>query len=562
LEHVEGSEARFRSLVHNSSDVITIVGQDGRVTYQSSSIERVFGYLPHEVVGRDLRTWLDPTASASLLAFLSAPTFGADGSRLVTTRIRHRDGTLRDVETTITDMAPDPGVRGLVLNSRDVSERVALERELRKRAWHDPLTGLANRNLFIDRVDAALARPSHAGRRLAVAFLDLDDFKSINDTFGHTAGDALLRLMGERLAACVRPEDTVARFGGDEFAVLFEADDVEGADALTRRIIEALDRPFRIHDSEVYARASIGLALDGPGETSDSLLSGADTAMYVAKGLGKSRYELFEPAMRDTAVARASLRGDMEWAVQRDELEVHYQPVIDMVSGNVRGFEALVRWRNPARGLLWPSEFIQVAEETGLIVSMGGWVLDQACQQAQTWRAERGALSMAVNVSARQLQDPTLVASIARALATSGLDPGALVLEITESATVDDAEGVIARLEELKGLGVGLAIDDFGTGYSSLTYLRRFPVDQLKIDRSFVVEVATSSEDRAIVASVIELAHALGVTVVAEGVETEAQLRELSDMGCDLAQGYRWRRPEAASGADRWLRHERVHVST
>ena len=556
LEHVAGSEARFRSLVHNSSDVITILGLDGRVTYQSSSIERVFGYQPHEVLGRDLDTWLDPDASAALLAFLSAPSFGPDGSSLITTQVRHRDGTWKDVETTITDMVDDPGVRGMVLNSRDVSERVALEAELWERAWHDPLTGLANRARFIDRVDAALGATRAQDVTLAVAFLDLDDFKSINDQLGHAAGDVLLTLMGERLLACVRPEDTVARFGGDEFAVLFEVADPAGADAVTRRIIAELGRPFRIDDDEVYARASIGLAVAGEGATSESLLGGADTAMYVAKGRGKSRFELFEPTMRDVAVERSSLRGDLEWAVQREELEVHYQPVMDMVSGQVRGFEALVRWRNPTRGLLAPSEFIDLAEQTGLIVSIGGWVLDQACIQAQAWRAERGGLTIAVNVSARQLQDQGLVASIAHALEVSGLDPGALVLEITESATVDDTEGVIARLEELKSLGVGLAIDDFGTGYSSLTYLRRFPVDQLKIDRSFVAEVATNTEDRAIVASLIDLAHALGVSVVAEGVETDDQFLELTAMGCDLAQGYRWRRPEVASGASRWLRRE------
>ena len=560
LEHVAGSEARFRSLVHNSSDVITIVDVDGRVTYQSSSIERVFGYQPHEVVGRDLRAWLHPEASGALLRFLDAPTFGNDGTSLVATQVRHRDGSLKDVETTVTDMLTEPGVRGLVLNSRDVSERVMLEAELWTRAWHDPLTGLANRALFIDRLDAALAEHSADDTNLAVAFLDLDDFKSINDKLGHAAGDVLLTLMGERLRSCVRPEDTVARFGGDEFAVLFEADDPAGADAVTRRIITELGRPFRIYDDEVYARASIGLTLAAPGETSESLLTGADTAMYVAKGRGKSRYELFEPTMRDVAVERSSLRGDLEWALQRDELEIHYQPVIDVVSGHVRGFEALVRWRNPARGLLGPSEFIDLAEQTGLIVPIGEWVLHQACQQAQAWRVRRGALTIAVNVSARQLQDPGLVASIAKALLVSGLDPGALVLEITESATVDDTEGVIARLEELKALGVRLAIDDFGTGYSSLTYLRRFPVDQLKIDRSFVAEVTSSPEDRAIVASVIDLAHALGVSVVAEGVETEGQLLELMAMGCDLAQGYRWRRPEAASPAENWLRTELVHA--
>jgi EAL domain-containing protein (putative c-di-GMP-specific phosphodiesterase class I) len=276
--------------------------------------------------------------------------------------------------------------------------------------------------------------------------------------------------------------------------------------------------------------------------------------MYVAKNRGKARYELFESKMRDVAVERSGLRSDLEWALQRDELFVHYQPVIDLPAGTVRGFEALVRWRHPRRGLLGPGEFIDLAEQSGLIVPIGAWVLRHACQQAEVWRRTLGRdLTMAVNVSARQLSDPGLVNEIATALRQSGLDPGALVLEITESATVEDTEGIITRLEELKGLGVGLAIDDFGTGYSSLSYLRRFPVDQLKVDRSFVAGVATSSEDRAIVASVIDLAHALEISVVAEGVETVDQLGQLCEMECDLAQGFHWPLPADAHAVDEWL---------
>jgi diguanylate cyclase (GGDEF)-like protein/PAS domain S-box-containing protein len=553
LEHVAGSEARFRSLAQNSSDVITIVGADGRVTYQSESMQRVFGYRPEDTVGHDLAATLHREHSAALLAVLASPPPEGDTAGLVTTQLRHSDGSWLDVEISVTALYDDPGVRGLVLNTRDVTERVALETELRKRAWHDPLTGLPNRALFSDRIDHALALRARDGRPLAVAFLDLDDFKSINDTLGHTAGDLLLRGIGERLERSVRPGDTVARLGGDEFALLLEGADTQTAAGIAERIIAGLLPPFRIGDDEVHARASIGVAVAGDHETTEELLSGADTAMYVAKARGKSRFEFFEPRMRAVAVERSGLRTDLEWALSRDELVIHYQPVVDIPTGVVRGFEALVRWQHPKRGRLNPAEFIDLAEESGLIVSIGAWVLRRACEQAVLWRRRTGrALTMAVNVSARQLQDPGLVGEIGAALGAAGLDPAGLVLEITESATVADTEGLIARLEELKALGVGLAIDDFGTGYSSLSYLRRFPVDQLKIDRSFVAGIAVSSEDRAIAASVIGLAHALGIHVVAEGVETVKQLEWLSELHCDLAQGFNWLRPAPPAEIDRW----------
>jgi diguanylate cyclase (GGDEF)-like protein/PAS domain S-box-containing protein len=553
LEHVAGSEARFRSLAQNSSDVITIVGADGLVTYQSESMLRVFGYQPEDIVGHDLPSRLHPEHSGALLAVLQSAPPAGETAALVTTKLRHRDGRWRDVEIAVTNLYEDPGVRGLVLNTRDVTERVALEAELRTRAWHDPLTGLANRALFTDRVDHALALQARDGRPLAVAFLDLDDFKSVNDTLGHTAGDLLLRGIGERLEQSVRPGDTVARFGGDEFALLFEGADARTAERIAERIIAGLLQPFRIFDEEVHARASIGVALSEGHEKSEELLSGADTAMYVAKARGKGRFEFFEPRMRAVAVERSGLRTDLEWALQREELVIHYQPVVDITTGVVRGFEALLRWRHPKRGLLGPGEFIDLAEETGLIVAIGGWVLRRACDQAVQWRRRTGRdLTMAVNVSARQLQDAGLVGEIGTALQDAGLDPAALVLEITESATVADTEGVIARLEELKALGVGLAIDDFGTGYSSLSYLRRFPVDQLKIDRSFVAGVAVNGDDRAIAGSVIGLAHALGIHVVAEGVETVGQLEWLSELRCDLAQGFNWLRPAPPGEIDRW----------
>ncbi|MEO5678452.1 MAG: EAL domain-containing protein, partial [Acidimicrobiales bacterium] len=556
LDHVAGSEARFRSLAQNASDVITIVDPGGAVVYQSSSVGRVFGYDGEGLVGRDVRDWVHPEDLHLLLRFLSpGPEDALDGvSPLLDMRLRHRDGTWRHSETAVTTMFNDPSVKGLVLNTRDISDRVALEAELRAQALQDPLTGLANRTLFAERVDIALARQAAEQRPLAVAFLDLDDFKSINDTLGHAAGDLLLREVGRRLLLCVHPGDTVARFGGDEFDLLLEGTGPEALETVGQRVMDELARPFRLLDHEVLVRASVGLAMADGQEDTDGLLSGADTAMYVAKARGKSRFEVFEASMREVALERSGRRTDLEWALPRGELAVHYQPVMDVPTGIVRGFEALVRWNHPRRGLLMPGDFIDLAEESGLILAIGAWVLRQACSQAQLWRRTYDpALSIAVNVSARQLQDPALVGEIAAALEETGLDPADLVLEITESATVSDTEGVIARLEELKALGVGLAIDDFGTGYSSLSYLRRFPVDQLKVDRSFVDGLTTSAQDRAIVASVINLGHALGIRVVAEGVETVEQLQQLGELGCDLAQGFNWIRPATPDTIGVWL---------
>jgi two-component system sensor kinase len=554
LDHVAGSEAHFRSLAQNSSDVITIVNPEGAITYQSSSVERVFGYAPGELVGHELASWLHPGDAEELLVFLDLSNRGKEANGLVQTRMRHRDGTWRVGESAVRNLYDDPGVRGLVLNTRDASERVALESELRNQAMHDPLTGLANRALFVDRVDNALARRVRDQRPLAILFLDLDDFKLVNDTLGHGTGDLLLKQTGERLEKCVRPGDLVARFGGDEFALLLENADVSASAAIAERIIAEFVRPYEILEQEVFTRASVGVAIARGNETSDELLSGADSAMYVAKSRGKARFEFYESEMRDAAVDRSALRTDLEWAVQRGELAIDYQPLVDLPTGTLSGFEALVRWNHPTRGRLGPDQFIDLAEENGTIIPLGSWVLRNACKQIAVWQRTQGReFTIAVNMSARQLQDPGLIAKIQAALAASGISANALILEITESATVEDTERSIEVLNSLKTLGVRLAIDDFGTGYSSLSYLRRFPVDQLKVDQSFVSELVTNPEDLAIVSSVINLGHSLGLSVVAEGVETVDQLEKLCDMGCDQAQGFKWRRPADAQDVSSWL---------
>ncbi len=554
LEHMEGSEARFRSLAQNSSDVITIVDRDGAITYQSSSLQRLFGFTPDELVGTPLTDWLSPDTADDVLAFLAAARGGDESTAVLHARLRRRDGGWLDVEASATNLLSDPSVNGIVLNTRDVSDRIALEAELNERAWHDPLTGLANRALFGDRVTHALERQARDDRRIAVLFLDVDDFKSINDTMGHFVGDMLLKHLARLLEWCVRERDTVARFGGDEFAVLLEDADLKTASAIAGRIVDSFGRSTSLGGFEIFAHASIGVAMATPLDTAETLLSAADSAMYVAKANGKARYEVFAAAMRDDEIDRSGLRTALEWAVARGELRVHYQPVIDLRTGEPAGFEALVRWDHPERGQLLPAEFIEIAEQSGAIVAIGAWVLRIACHQAQQWRKTFGRdLSMSVNVSARQLQNHGLAEEIRIALRESLLEPSALILEITESATMGDNEAMIGRLLELRALGVRLAIDDFGTGYSSLSHLRRFPVEMLKVDRSFVSGMVDSAEDAAIVASVISLGQTLGLSVVAEGVETVEQLECLARMGCDYGQGFNWAFPTAPIDLRGWL---------
>jgi diguanylate cyclase (GGDEF)-like protein/PAS domain S-box-containing protein len=554
LEHVAGSEAHFRSLAQNSSDVITIVDREGTITYQSASVEAIFGYSIEAMLGRQLASWVHPDDTASLLRYLDLAHHKADTGKLIQTRMRHHDGSWRVVESAVRSLFDDPTVGGLVLNTRDVTERVALESELRIRATHDPLTGLANRALFVERVEDALSRHRHIKGSFTVIFLDLDDFKSINDSLGHVAGDILLELASQRLLGSVRPGDTVARWGGDEFALLLESADAKTAETVVKRIVADLEHPYAILNQEILSRASVGVAISQEGNVAGDLLMAADLAMYAAKGRGKSQYAFFQPEMRDAATERSALLADIDWALLRNELVIHYQPIFALADGTLTGFEALLRWNHPARGQLGPDHWIKLAEEGGAIVRIGAWVLRIACLQAVKWQQEYGRnLTMAINVSARQLQGPSLVEEVSAALVDSGLSADALVIEITESATVDDTEGIMAKLASLKALGAGISIDDFGTGYSSLSHLRHFPVDHLKVDRSFVAGLTTDPEDMAIVESVINLGHSLGLKVVAEGVETTDQVEQLCAMGCDQAQGFLWRRAADAEEVSDWL---------
>jgi diguanylate cyclase (GGDEF)-like protein len=426
-------------------------------------------------------------------------------------------------------------------------ERTGFQEQLWHQAFHDPLTGLPNRALFRDRLEHALARAGRQIEPVGVLVLDIDNFKVINDSLGHPQGDALLLAVAERLRNCLRSGDTAARLGGDEFTVLVE--DVGQLSELTEvaeRIAEALRRPIQLDGRQVVASASIGIALSSPNKPAEALMRDADLAMYRAKTNGKARWELFDDTLEVQAMERLDMETDLRRALEREEFCVYYQPIVSLPEGCVVELEALVRWRHPDRGMVQPGAFIPVAEETGLIVPLGQWVLEQACRQARIWRDAASAnakIVMSVNLSARQFQHPTLVADIKRAVRESGLEPKALKLEITESVLMQDAESTLVTLHALKALGIQLAIDDFGTGYSSLTYLKRFPIDTLKIDRSFVDGLGQDAQDTAIVRSVVALAKTLNLSVTGEGVETVQQQLHLEELGCDLAQGYMFARP-------------------
>jgi len=468
-------------------------------------------------------------------------------------RHRTRDGALLEVEVTGHAVEWEGATARLVL-ALDVTERRRLEAQLRRQAFHDELTGLANRALFRDRLEHAIARATRAGQPLCVQFLDLDGFKRVNDSLGHAVGDALLVAVARRVALAVRAGDTVARLGGDEFAILLECAHQGEAEAIATRIIDACRPPFRVDDRDVSVGVSVGIAAHQPGISADELQRNADTAMYEAKESGRNQWARYAPEMHARALARLELEEGLRGAIANDELTVVYQPIVDLASRRGTAVEALLRWRHPRFGDVPPATFIPIAEETGLILSLGRWVLHEACRQTRAWQlAELAAgspdaeeISVSVNVSGRQLDAESLLDDVQAALDGSGLRAECLTLEITESAIMRDAERAVRRLGALRTLGVRLAIDDFGTGYSSLSYLRQFPIDVLKIDKSFVDHVAQRSQDSLLVRTIVALGESLGLRLVAEGIERAEQSEALRALGCTVGQGYHFGRPVPA----------------
>jgi diguanylate cyclase (GGDEF)-like protein/PAS domain S-box-containing protein len=552
------SEARFRSLVQNASDVIMVLRGDLTASYLSPSVERVLGHAPEQLDGVALPALLDAGDLQRALAAYDDAVRRAGSSVWLECRLRHRDGSWRNVEAVFNSLIDDPSVQGTVLTVRDITERKTLEEELKHQAFHDSLTGLANRALFRDRVEHALARHARLGEPIAVLFLDLDDFKVVNDSLGHGAGDQLLGEVAERLLGCLRAGDTAARLGGDEFAVLVEGvPDPKEAVRLSERIIGSLDAPFALEGKEIFVRASIGYAISDEETTGgEELLRAADVAMYAAKAAGKGGYEAYQPALHAEALDRLERTADLQRALDEHQFELHYQPIVSLDSDQVVGVEALVRWQHPTRGLLVPDDFIPLAEETGLIVPLGQWVLEQACRQTRQWQLDHPGqppIRVSVNLSARQFQQPDLVQRVAQVVSETGIEPKTLVLELTETLLLRDTDAMLAKIRALKSLGVQLAIDDFGTGYSSLSYLKRLPVDILKVDKSFIDPIAANPTDNAVLQAIVRLGHTLELQTVAEGVEAVQQSEHLRDLGCHYGQGYYYSKPTKAGDIDQLL---------
>lgn len=540
---LRSSEEYFRSLIENALDTITILDRDGVIRYQSPSVHRVLGYDPGELVGKHVFDYIHPEDRGDTVKALAGIMATPGESSDVKLRFQHMDGSWRFMEAVGRNLLDDPVVRGVVINARDATDRREAEERLIHDAFHDKLTGLPNRALLLDRLNQMLARSKRTGKAdFSVLFLDLDRFKVINDSLGHMIGDQMLISVARRLDACSRPGDTVARLGGDEFTMVLDGThDEEEATRIANRVHEAMRQPIILEGHEVFTAVSIGIA---PGastyESAEELLRDADLAMYRAKALGKDRHIVFDESMHADAMAMLRLESELRKAIEGQQFRLFYQPIVALETNVVTSFEALLRWEHPERGLLFPKDFISVAEETQIIIPLGWWVLEETIRQVAEWEREfkvHDDLTVHVNLSGVQFTQGDLIPGLRDVLGKYDVPAHRINLELTEGIIMEQAEAAIRTLHRLNDLGLQLSIDDFGTGYSSLTYLHRFPTQNVKLDRSFVSNM-DPKESSGIVRTIIDLAHDLGMRVVAEGIESPGQAQQLADMSCEAGQGF------------------------
>jgi diguanylate cyclase (GGDEF)-like protein/PAS domain S-box-containing protein len=556
-QRVEASEIRLAALVEHASDLVCVADEVGRVIYASPAVARVLNLSASELEGTPVFDLVHPDDRENLIGKMQEIVNTPGISPSLEARVAHADGGWRHMEVVTTNLLNNPAVSGIVINARDITERVEVAAQLEEKAFHDELTGLPNRSLLLERLADALHRASRHDRMVGVLFLDLDRFKVVNDSLGHSVGDDLLSETARRLEQTIRPDDTVARLGGDEFVVVI-SNMVRTTDALVaaERVRSAVAQPVTLGNESTVITTSVGIAIAFGDEAPAELLQDADTAMYRAKEGGRDRAEMFDDHLRAQAVRRHSVEQTLRSALENKRIEVHFQPVIRISDGSVVGAEALARIRTPEGELLQPVEFIDVAEDSGLISDLGSQVLTIAFQRVARWSKDANRpFSMAVNVSARQLADPAFPGLVSDALKANDLEPQQVALEFTESALIAANPVTEQVLGELTELGIRMGLDDFGTGFSSMTYLKRFPINFLKIDRTFVAGLDSNEDDTAIVTGTVALAHSLGLQVVAEGVETEPQLQQLQKLQCDLAQGFYFSEPVTDAEFDRFLNH-------
>ena len=556
----EATLSRMAALMESSHDAVIGTSVEGLVVSWNPAAAEIFGYSSTDMLGQPVSILESPERGSETQDVEEKLRAGESAVRFNTVRVR-KDGSTVDVAVSVSPIRDSSdNLVGFASIARDIGELKRTEELIIYQAFHDPLTGLANRSLLMERLNICLGKARRSGKLLALLYLDLDLFKSVNDGIGYVSSDAVLQEVARRLTACVRDADTVARVGGDEFVVLLpEIVHAEDAAIVAHKLLESVAEPFSAGGRGLSLTTSIGVSIfPDDGDDAETLLRSADNAMYRAKQRGRNNYQVSAPELSEEAIKRLDVQAGLRQALERQQLVLHYQPVLSLVSGRIVELEALVRWRHPEKGLIMPGAFIDVAEKAGLMVPLGQWVLGQASSQLKTWQ-ESGFddLRVAINLSPSQFHERHLVSTVERALSDSSLKPEALEIEITEGVAMEDAEVTVANLLALRDLKVGISIDDFGTGYSSLSYLKKFPVTTLKIDQSFVSDVVTNSADRGIVKAVVAMAHGLNLNVIAEGVETKEQFAYLRDSGCDAMQGYWFSRPLPVEQVDALLLEER-----